>query len=173
VTSGIVSTKQFQSKIQNAEPPVSSPVLLNNKRTLTKQQQRPTTDHNDTTQDDDHAVLKSRTNRMTRRRPKSGSKVAVVAAAARDVNEVSSSSNSGLTTEEKEEVVRQFVRQFLQENPEVALDDGLMSSLSCMASQLVQQSFRLNSSAEQGSIQAVENDLMGGGDKVGSDTKPI
>ena len=50
--------------------------------------------------------------------------------------------SSGLTEIEKEEVVRAFVKQFLEENPSAALDTSLMASLNAMTSNLVQQSFR-------------------------------
>ena len=54
-------------------------------------------------------------------------------------NDLSNASSTNLTLEEKETVVRQFVRQFLEENPSAALDHSLMSGLNAMTARVVNE----------------------------------
>lgn len=83
---------------------------------------------------------------LNNKRPKAKSKGQVTDAPA----------NSLLTLEEKERIVQHFVRQFVQDNPDVATDQNLMAGLSDMAAKLVHQSFRDEATS---SFRSVENDL--------------
>lgn len=51
--------------------------------------------------------------------------------------------SSVMTMAEKKEVVKSFIKQFLEDNPEAVLDAHLMTGLNQMANKLMEQSYRL------------------------------
>ena len=55
-----------------------------------------------------------------------------------------SSTTSALSATEKKDIVKAFIKQFLDDNPEAALDPKLMAGLSEKANQLIDCSFHLD-----------------------------
>ena len=100
---------------------------------------RPTTAAGDTVLNNRRPMFKSLESELTGPAEQRTDNVATAA-------EISSSTTNSalLTQEEKEEVIRQFMRQFLEANPTAALDASLMTGLNSMACAMAQQSFRMS-----------------------------